>query len=342
MKDDLRSKSENSLTGLTPDEIASVTGIKQKYRNRQIAEWLIKGVESFDEMTNLPAALRTELSEKYRIFSSKIKTIETGDDGTVKAAFELSDGELIEAVLLTDENGRKTACISSQVGCAMGCSFCRTGRMGFRRNLDSKEIIEQYVQLRNYAGDIGNIVYMGMGEPLKNLAEVEKSILFFTSEEGLNMSARRLTVSTCGIVEGIKRLGRGIPPVRLAVSLVTADPQKRSEIMPVNITNSLEALKAALLDYQESGGRRITLECAVIKGINDSAEAASEICDWAEGLSVNVNVIPWNPASEIDYEEPSAKKLERSSADSWKKEKSPTPAVTGGAGDSMQPAVSWL
>lgn len=300
---------KTSLTGLSPEEICSAVGLKEKYRGKQIFEWLNKSAD-FDQMTNLPADIRNRLNSSFKIFSSTVVASDTDSDNTAKIALQLFDGLIIEAVLLSDENSRKTACLSSQAGCAMGCTFCRTGKMGLRRNLRAAEIIEQYMHLKKLYGEIDNIVYMGMGEPLKNTYEVIKSLLFFTGDKSLNMSARRITISTCGVIEGINRLTTEAPPVRLAVSLVSADPDTRARIMPVTKKNSLPDLKKSLLKYQEAGGRRITLECAIIRGINDSPRDASLIADWAEGLSVNVNVIPWNPASEIDYKEPEPSKLD--------------------------------
>ncbi|MDC7124524.1 MAG: 23S rRNA (adenine(2503)-C(2))-methyltransferase RlmN [Spirochaetales bacterium] len=300
---------KNSLAGLPAEEIIKLIGIKEKYRGRQLSEWIIRGAVSFDEMSNLPAKLRTHLTESFSIFSSTVISSDTDNDSTGKIGIKLFDDLIIEAVLLKDENGRKTACLSSQVGCAMGCVFCRTGKMGLRRNLNSCEIIEQFLHLRNLYGDISNIVFMGMGEPLKNVDEVLKAISFFTNKEGFGMSQRRVTVSTCGVIDGIIRLKEEAPVIRLAVSLVTADEEDRIKIMPVTRKNSLENLKMALIEHQKVSGRRITLECAIIKGINDTQKDAAKIADWAKDLSVNVNVIPWNPASEIDFEEPSEKAL---------------------------------
>ncbi len=295
-------KNLKSLIGLSAEEISELTGIKEKYRGRQIYEWLTKGVESFDDMSNIPKSVHEKLKSEFSIFSTSIEKIDSDAEGTAKIAVKLSDGLIIEAVLLKDIKERKTACISSQAGCAMGCKFCRTGMMGLKRNLSAYEIIEQYMHLRSLYGDIDNIVYMGMGEPLKNTKAVIKSLKWFTQDYG--MSARRITLSTCGIISGIESLAEEAPPVRLALSLVTADPEKRRDIMPVTNSNSLANLKKALIRFQENGGRRITLECAIIKDINDKTEDALLVAEWAKGLSVNVNVIPWNPASEIDYEEP--------------------------------------
>lgn len=291
------------LTGLTPAGIAEICHLTEAYRGKQILKWIISGINSFSEMTNLPLSLRQELDDKFTVFSSSVIESVSDSDNTAKLLIRLSDGLLIESVLLTDEHDRKTACISSQAGCAMGCVFCRTGMMGLKRNLKSAEIIEQYLHLCREFGEISNIVYMGMGEPLANTDEVIKSLLFFTGE-GLSISPRRITVSTCGVAAGIKKITEKAPPVRLAVSLVSADTETRTRLMPVTKTNSLKELKSALVGYQGSGGKRITLECALIKGINDSAADAARIADWSRDLSVIVNVIPWNPASEIDLEEP--------------------------------------
>jgi len=299
-----------SLAGLTSAEIVLAANLDQKYRGKQIYEWIVSGVTSFDEMTNLPLPLRENLKKDFVLLSSSIKESNIDEDGTAKILIELNDGLLIESVLLTDERGRKTACISSQAGCAMGCTFCRTGKMGYKRNLSSAEIVEQFMHLRHLYGEISNIVYMGMGEPLANTDEVIMSLTFFTDPAGYNISSRRITLSTCGIIDGIRRLASEAPPVRLAVSLVSADQIIRTRLMPVTRTNNLEDLKAALLDYQRKGGKRVTLECAVIKDINDSVQDAAQIAEWSRGLSVIVNVIPWNPASEIDFEEPEKNKVD--------------------------------
>jgi 23S rRNA (adenine2503-C2)-methyltransferase len=299
-----------ALTGLSPEEITDLTGIKEKYRSRQIVEWLKRGAASFEEMTNLPASLRQRLAESFEIFSSRIEASETDDEGTAKLVIRLHDGHLIEAVRLKDDHNRTTICLSSQAGCAMGCSFCRTGMMGLLRNLTSGEIIEQYMHIKNLYGDIDNIVYMGMGEPFNNIDEVLKSLRFFTGEDGLNLSARRITVSTCGIIDGIRRFTEESSTVRLAVSLVSASTDIRTMLMPVTRNNSLSDLKKALLNYQNCGGRRITLECTLIKGINDSVKDAALIAEWSKGLRINVNVIPWNPASEIAYSEPEPRQLD--------------------------------
>ncbi|MBI9108300.1 MAG: 23S rRNA (adenine(2503)-C(2))-methyltransferase RlmN [Spirochaetales bacterium] len=299
-----------SLAGLPSCEIVMAADLREKYRARQIFDWITSGASSFDEMTNLPLQLREDLKAGFSVYSSSVKESDSDDDNTVKILIELNDGRLIESVLLTDERNRRTACISSQAGCAMGCTFCRTGMMGLLRNLSSAEIVEQYLHLRRLYGDISNVVYMGMGEPLANTDEVIKSLNFFTDPAGLNISARRITLSTCGMTKGIRVLAAEAPPVRLAVSLVSADPDIRTRLMPVTKTNSLDDLKAALTDYQRSGGKRITLECAVIKDINDSVHDAALIAQWSEGLSVIVNVIPWNPASEIDFEEPEQNRVD--------------------------------
>ncbi len=300
----------NSAAGSMPEQISRITGGGPAYRGRQIFEWIWKGAQTFTEMTNLPAGLRSDLDDRLSLYSSKILEKHEDNDNTVKLLIELYDGARIETVLLTDETGRKTACLSSQVGCAMGCKFCRTALMGLKRNLHSEEIIEQFLHLKNSYGDISNIVYMGMGEPLNNYGEFKKSVALFTRKGLPGLSPRRITVSTCGIAAGIKNLAAELPALRLAVSLVSADPQKRLSLMPVTAGNSLDELKEALMVFQQASGKRLTLECAIMGGINDSVADAAVITRWVSGLNAIVNVIPWNRADDIDFSEPDEKSIE--------------------------------
>ncbi len=300
----------NSAAGSLPEQISKITGSGPAYRGRQIFDWIWKGAQTFTEMTNLPAGIRSELDDRLSLYSSKILEKHEDNDNTVKLLIELYDGARIETVLLTDETGRKTACLSSQVGCAMGCKFCRTALMGLKRNLRSEEIIEQFLHLKNSYGDISNIVYMGMGEPLNNYDEFKKSVALFTRKDMPGLSPRRITVSTCGIVSGIKKIAAELPALRLAVSLVSADPKKRLSLMPVTAGNSLDELKEALIVFQKASGKRLTLECAIMCGINDAIADAAGIARWVSGLNAIVNVIPWNRADDIDFSEPDEKSIE--------------------------------
>ena len=300
------SENPSSLAGFLPAEILEITGLEKSYRASQISSWINSGVSDFSLMTNLPLSLREQLERNFSVFSSSVQQNKTDTDDTAKLLLRLYDGLPVESVLLTDERGRKTACISSQSGCSMGCRFCRTATMGLKRNLTAGEISEQYLHMKNLYGDIGNIVYMGMGEPLQNFEETLYSLRYFTESSGLAMSPRRITLSTCGIADGIIRLADEAPPVRLAVSLVTAEPEKRAGLMPVSRKYGLKELRESLNWYQKKTGRRVTLECVLLGGINDSTEEAALVAEWARGLSVIVNVIPWNPASEMDFKEPAA------------------------------------
>jgi 23S rRNA (adenine2503-C2)-methyltransferase len=223
-------------------------------------------------------------------------------DGTIKVYIRLHDGERIEAVLLTNGEGRKTACLSTQAGCPLKCAFCKTGTRGFKRNLTSGEILEQFLHLRSLEPDIANIVFMGMGEPLLNLPELRKSLAVLTDHRGLGLSKRRITLSTSGIIVGIRSLADAGPDVRLALSLTTGDSGLRSRLMPVTLSNPLFTLKDVLYDYQQRQGRRITLEAVLLGGVNTRQEDSDGLAAFAAGLDVVVNLIPWNPVEGMVFE----------------------------------------
>jgi 23S rRNA (adenine2503-C2)-methyltransferase len=239
------------LAGLTFDEIKGICSCYPAFRSSQIYKWLISGIESFDEMSDLPFAIRKELSEKYRLYAGVVTSTLQDTDGTLKLGISMTDGAIIEAVVLKDSNDRKTACLSTQAGCPAGCVFCKTGAIGYKRNLTAPEIASQFLHLRKIEKEISHIVVMGMGEPLLNLMELRKAIAFFTDKKGLNISKRRITVSTCGIAKGILDLANNGPDVRLALSLTTAREELRQRLMPVCAENPLPLVKEALLEYQK-------------------------------------------------------------------------------------------
>lgn len=294
-----------NATGLLPDEIAGFLGLSPAFRGRQVFRWIARGAKSFQEMTDIPASVRTRLSDKS-LFSSIIDESFTGDDGSVKLKIRLGDGASIESVLLTDTEGRMTACLSTQAGCPMACTFCKTGTLGFLRNIGADEIIEQYLHLAAIKGKPSNVVFMGMGEPLLNLEAVRKSIAILEHPDGQGISKRKITISTCGIVPGIMDLADAGPHVRLAVSLTAATDKLRDELMPVNRSWNLSALKEALLYYQKKTGDRITLEAAIMGGENSSIAEAAAMAEWILPLNAQVNVIPWNPVAGLPYREPAA------------------------------------
>ncbi len=293
-----------ALTGLLPDEIVEQLALTQKFRGLQIFKWIGSGVTQFDQMTNLSKDFRKELEQKSLVRCTTISQILKDPDGTIKLQIELFDKRAVETVLLTDKEGRKTACVSCQAGCPMGCAFCQTGQLGLGRNLTAAEIVEQFLSLEKEAGKLDNIVFMGMGEPMLNLQEIRKAIAILTDERGRNLSGRRITLSTSGIIKGIYDLADNGPNIRLAVSLTTADEELRTQIMPVNKTNPLAELRKAIGYYADKSGKRVTLEAALLKNKNTSMESAKRMVDFAKGMDVNVNLIPWNPVDNLPFQEP--------------------------------------
>ena len=252
-------------------------------------------------MMNLPLANRRLLEEKGVCVSSQVEDREADKDGTVKLRIRLYDGYLTEAVVMTNPSGTRTACLSSQVGCPVGCLFCNTGKMGFSRNLADYEIAEQLLHLKAEAPGITHIVYMGMGEPLLNLEAVRRASNCFHHPKGLGMSFRRMTVSTCGLVKEIGELAQSGPPVGLAVSLITAVSEDRRRLVPAAGRNTLPLLKQSLVDYQRKTGRRITLEIVLMDGVTDRQRDLDALFRFASGLKVMVNLISWNPVSDMPF-----------------------------------------
>ena len=293
------------LPGLLPDEITESLNLQQKFRGLQIFKWIGSGTTSFDQMTNLSKDVRQMLSERAVLRSSKVTQTLKDPDGTIKLQITLSDGRAVETVLLTDKEGRKTACVSCQAGCAMKCAFCQTGTLGLARNLTPAEIVEQFLFLEQECGHLDNIVFMGMGEPMMNLEGIRKAIAVLTDKRGRNLSGRRITLSTSGIIKGIYDLADNGPNIRLAVSLTTANEDLRTELMPVNKGNPLPELRKAIDYYAKKSGRRVTLEAALLAGKNTDKESAEKMISFAKGIDVNVNLIPWNLVATLPFTEPS-------------------------------------
>ncbi len=294
-----------NLCGLLPDEIFKELNLKQAFRAKQIFKWVSSGIKDFSLMTNLSLDLRNELKEKACLRTSSISNVLKDTDGTVKLQITLQDSNAVETVLLTDKEGRKTACVSCQVGCAMKCAFCMTGTLGLARNLTAGEIVEQFFYLEEICGKLDNIVFMGMGEPMQNLESIRKAISFLSSKEGRNLSTKRITLSTCGIIKGIYDLADNGPNIRLAISLTTANEDLRNELMPVNRGNPLSQLRDAIDYYAKKSGKRVTLEAALLHEKNTDKISAENMIKFAKGLDVNINLIPWNPVSILPFKEPS-------------------------------------
>lgn len=297
-------------SGLEPKEIAQACGLDEAYRAKQLYSWIVKGAPSFDAMTSLPQELRALLDQRFGgLRSSSVSSALEDGGGSLKLQVRLRDGAAVECVLLEDIEGRKTACLSSQVGCPMACQFCRTGTLGFLRNLGPDEIMEQFYFLKERRGFISNVVFMGMGEPLLNLPAVRKACFLLSDPEGLGMSLRKITISTSGIVPGILDLAEHGPKVRLAVSLTTADDALRTELMPVNKRWDLTELKAALLEYQAKTRERITLELVLLGDRNADKESAEKLLRWIGPLRAQVNIISWNSVPGLPFKEPSKAQL---------------------------------
>lgn len=280
-----------------------------KFRGRQIYQWLWqKGATEFEEMTNLGVGLRSQLSESYVIHSLYQDVIQHSWDGTIKLRYKLHDGHLIESVLIpVPQEKRFTVCVSSQVGCSLSCRFCATGQMKRMRNLTPGEIYDQVYRVNQtcnaqYGANLTNIVYMGMGEPLLNYANVMKSIDLISSPEGLGMSAKRITLSTAGIAKMIKKLADDNSKVNLALSLHAADDKKRNEIMPINEQNDLDSLVEAIKYYYQITKNKISYEYITFKGYNDSREDALKLAKLCKHYPVLVNIIEYNPIDGVDYE----------------------------------------
>lgn len=290
-----------ALSGLPLQDLEKFLTPLPPFRARQIFRWIARGAGSFADMTDLSLDLREKLGAEYTLRSSVIAARLDDPDGTAKLKIGLADGAGIEAVLLRDGEGRQTACISTQAGCPVGCVFCKTGSLGFLRNLKASEIVEQFFHIRSVSPDIANVVIMGMGEPLLNLEELRKALDVLMDSEGVGLSKRRITLSTSGIIRGIQDLADQGPDLRLAVSLTTADAALREELMPIARTNPLPALKSALQYYQEKQSQRITLEAVLLGGINTRKEDSAALADFARGLDAVVNLIPWNPVEGLEF-----------------------------------------
>ena len=276
------------------------------YRAKQVYQWLWeKSARSFEEMSNVSKELRKKLDENYAINVVAVNNSQFSNDHTIKSSFRLYDGNIVEGVLIPMEE-RMTACVSSQVGCSLTCKFCATGYMDRKRNLNADEIYDQVVLIdqqakQNYKAPLTNIVYMGMGEPLLNYANVMKSIERITAPDGLNMSYKRITVSTAGIAKMIRKLGDDGAKFNLALSLHAADDKKRNEIMPITEHNSLKALAEALKYYFAKTKNPVTYEYIVFNGFNDEIQDAMDLAKFCKHVPCKVNLIEYNPIQFADF-----------------------------------------
>lgn len=315
---------KTNIFDLSKEELSQV--IKPSFRAKQIYQWLYhKYVESFSQMENIPKSLRDELEQNYYLDPLKILTVEQSIDGSKKYLFELKDKNTVESVLLpmkqeqVDEDGkllqhtRYTICISSQVGCKIGCAFCLTGKSGFKRNLTAGEITSQILMIKrdNHIAENRrvNIVYMGMGEPLDNLANVSKAVRIFSDTDGLSISPRRQTISTSGLSSQIKKLGEMDLGVLLAISLHAVDDELRQKLMPINKAYNIESIINAVKAFPIDARKRVMFEYLVIKGINDDQKSAKKLVKLLHGIKAKVNLIYFNPHQGSEFGRPSEKDM---------------------------------
>ncbi|MBR2526125.1 23S rRNA (adenine(2503)-C(2))-methyltransferase RlmN [bacterium] len=276
------------------------------FRAKQIQNWIyLKSVSDIEEMNNLSVKFREELKQIATVTNTTIKRKQTSKDGTIKYLVEYPDGECVETVLMRfDNRANLTACVSSQVGCAVNCSFCATGKGGFKRNLTSSEIVEQVLTIQRDTGlKVTNVVFMGQGEPLLNLENVLKAIEILNTE--CQIGSRRITVSTSGIAPKIEDFAKANNQSTLAWSLHAPTDEIRNKIMPINKKYPLREMKKALDKYFEIAGRRVTIEYLLIKDLTDTLDCAKNLAQLLEGMKCNINLIPYNPVIENDYKKPS-------------------------------------
>jgi 23S rRNA (adenine2503-C2)-methyltransferase len=292
-------------------EWIKTTGLPS-YRGEQIERWLSQTpIQTIDEMTDLPKPLRRQLAEQFSFWSTEIARHQNSSDGTEKLLVRLADGASVECVLLRD-GIRRTVCLSSQVGCAMGCVFCASGLDGVERSLQDFEIVEQMLRLQRLlpAGErISHIVMMGMGEPLANLSNVLSALAFASSTKGLGISPRRITLSTVGIPAGILRLAELNHPYHLAISLHAPTDELRNQLVPVNRNIGIDAIIASAEQYFRSTGRRITFEYVLLAGINDQPIHAEQLVQRLAGSGTLLNVIPYNPVAGLPYRTPTSEAI---------------------------------
>jgi 23S rRNA (adenine2503-C2)-methyltransferase len=296
------------IIGFTLEELKRVL-VKwgePSFRARQIFDWIYqKRVIDFEKMSNLSQGLRRRLKENFSLCATRLEVLRESRDGTKKYLFRLCDGNLVEAVTIPAE-GRLTGCLSSQAGCRFKCAFCASGTLGLRRNLDASEMLNEALYLKNNSASkkLTHIVFMGTGEPLDNYANVLKAIRIINADYALNIGARRITVSTCGIIPGIEKLSQEGLQIELSVSLHSADDKVRTKLMPVNKIYPLKELVDTCRRYAQKSGRQVTFEYVMIKGINSGLPDAQKLGGILRGFDSKVNLIPFNPAGEGGFAAP--------------------------------------
>ena len=282
---------------------------EKKYRAKQIFAWLYKNVDTFEEMTDLSKDLIKKLEDKFYIKNLEVANFQKSKDGTIKYLFKLNDGHAIESVMMKYKYGN-TACVSNQIGCKMGCNFCASAKIGFIRNLSPGEIVSQILEIEKQSGEkISNIVFMGIGEPLDNYDNVMKAIRLINDPKGLNIGARHISISTCGLFHNIKRLADEKIQCNLCISLHSSREDVRTSMMPINKVYHIPEIIEACKYYIEKTNRRITFEYALVDGVNDSLDDALHLSKLLRGLLCHVNLIPINKIKDGIYEKSSTEKI---------------------------------
>ncbi|MBR1985317.1 MAG: 23S rRNA (adenine(2503)-C(2))-methyltransferase RlmN [Mogibacterium sp.] len=307
----MNSIEKQNILNYLPEELEAIISElgEKKFRASQIFGWLAKGVSCFDDMKNIPAALRADLEERYYIGIPEAVRRQESKDGTVKCLFEFADGTQVESVFMKYEYGN-SICISSQSGCRMGCTFCASTLDGLDRSLTGGEMLAQVLAMRKLTGeDIGHVVVMGMGEPFDNYDGLSKFIRLIHEKKGYDLGLRNITVSTCGLIPKIREFAVDFPQVNLAVSLHAPNQKLREQTMPVAGKYGYDDLMQACREYTELTGRRITFEYAVIDGVNDSAACAKELASRLKGWLSHVNLIPLNEVRGREYKTANGKSV---------------------------------
>ena len=309
----MRTSAKINLKGLNLEEITSLLAAlgEKPYRARQIYQWLYqKRATDWSQMSNIPLALRTKLAERFELSSVRLQNlVHSRIDGSVKFLFELTDGNLIEAVYMPEDR-RRTVCLSSQVGCPIGCAFCATGVMGLKRNLTAGEIIDQLLFINaNMPVPATNVVFMGMGEPFLNYENVIRAARIFNSELGPELSARHITISTCGVIPGIERFTAEDQRFKLAISLNATTDEQRDKIIPINRKYPIKELLDVAKKYTRVSRRRVTFEYILIAGLNDTIKDAQRLVKLLSPIPCKLNLIPYNDNPQFPYRAPSEEHL---------------------------------
>ena len=302
-----------SFYDLTLTDLEKVIGAlgNEKFRARQLYKWVYnKGVLDFSAMTNISKSLRAIFADMFSMTLPSITEVVPSEDGSIKFGLTMSDSSMVESVLMPEED-RNTLCVSTQIGCRMGCKFCVTGKIGFRRNLSVSEIIGQVMAVKQYLGEkrISNIVFMGMGEPIDNLDNVLVSLEILKTELGLDFSHRRITISSVGLLDGLKAIQAKVASI--AISLNAADDQTRTSLMPINRLYPVREIVNFVKSFKASRRVRITFEYVMLKGVNDSIEDAKKLAQLLQGVKCKINLIPLNESPYIEFKTPSPETVDQ-------------------------------